>query len=103
MQQHLRALKAMDYEPPGPFVTSILELKLDVNTMFEWQKYSQSSADVPHYKELLEFINLRTQASETSASDHNKKSSKGESHSPRKPFVPSKPVASFATNATSCG
>ena len=31
VQQHLRALKAMDYEPPGPFVTSILELKLDVN------------------------------------------------------------------------
>ena len=33
VQQHLRALKAMDYEPSGPFVTSILELKLDVNTV----------------------------------------------------------------------
>ena len=53
VQQHLQALKAMDYEPPG---TSMLELKLDANTMFEWQKYSQSSAEVPHYKELLEFI-----------------------------------------------
>ena len=40
VQQHLRALKAMDYEPPVPFVTSILELELDVvNTMFEWQKH----------------------------------------------------------------
>ena len=37
VQQHLRALKTMDCEPPGPFVTSILELKLDSNTMFEWQ------------------------------------------------------------------
>ena len=63
--QHLRALKAMDYEPSAPFVTSVLELKLDVNTMFEWQKYSQDTTDVPHYQKLLEFINLRTQASET--------------------------------------
>ena len=34
VQQHLRALKAMDYEPSGPFITSVLELKLDVSTMF---------------------------------------------------------------------
>ena len=58
------ALKAMDYEPSAPFVTSVLELKLDVNTMFEWQKYSQDTTDVPHYRKLLEFINLRAQASE---------------------------------------
>ena len=32
VQQHLRALKAMDCEPPGPFVTSILELKLEIKT-----------------------------------------------------------------------
>lgn len=100
VQQHLRALKAMDYEPPGSFVTSILELKLDVNTMFEWQKHSQSSTGVPHYKELLEFVNLRAQASETSASDHGKKSSKGETHHFKKAFTLSKPVASFATNTT---
>ena len=35
VQQHLRPLKAMDYEPSGPFITSVLELKLDVNTMFD--------------------------------------------------------------------
>ena len=68
IQQHLRALKAMDYEPSGPFITSVLELKLDVNTVFEWQKHSQDSTDVPHYQRLLEFINLRSQASETPAS-----------------------------------
>ena len=53
VQQHLRALKAMDYEPSGPFITSVLELKLDTNTMFEWQKHSQSATSVPHYGELL--------------------------------------------------
>lgn len=58
MTQHLRPLKAMDYEPSGLFITFVLELKLDVYTMFKWQKYSQAKTwEVSHYKELLEFIN----------------------------------------------
>ena len=73
VQQHLRALKAMHYEPSGPFVTSFLEMKLDQDTAFEWQKHSQSKTDVPHYQELLDFLNLRAQASETSVSDKKKK------------------------------
>jgi len=31
----LHALKAMGQEPSGPFITSLLELKLDPNTIFE--------------------------------------------------------------------
>ncbi len=50
--QHLRDLKAMGYEPSGPFITSALELKLDTNTIFEWQKSSQDAAEVPHYQKL---------------------------------------------------
>ena len=42
----------------------MIELKLDVDTLFEWQKYSKAEADVPHYQHLLDFINLRTLASE---------------------------------------
>ena len=72
VQQHPRALKAMGHEPFRPFITSTL--KLDTNTMFEWQKYSQDSVYVPHYQKLLEFINLRTQAS---VSDHKKASQLG--------------------------
>ena len=56
----------MGQEPPGPFITSVLELKLDANTMFEWQKHSQESADVPHFNDILEFLNMRAQASEVS-------------------------------------
>ena len=33
---HLRTLKVINYEPSGPYVTSILELKLNSTTMFEW-------------------------------------------------------------------
>ena len=32
-------------------------------TLFELQKYSQAKADVPHYQELLDFIDVRAQAS----------------------------------------
>ena len=59
-QQHLSSRHNVD----GTFITSLLELKLDQNIMFESQKHSQESADVPHYRDLLEFINLRAQASE---------------------------------------
>ncbi len=64
-QQHLRALKAMGHEPLGAFFISLLELKLDSSTMFEWQKHTQDQVGSPHYDELLEFLNLRAQAAET--------------------------------------
>ena len=99
VQQHLRALKAMDYEPSGPFITSVLELKLDTNTMFEWQKHSQDSPEVPHYQKLLEFINLRAQASEVSVSDH-KKTPRSDNQLAKKNFSPGKPIASFPAHAS---
>ena len=98
VQQHLKALKAMEYEPSGSFITSVLELKLDVNTMFEWQKHSQDSNDVPHYQKLLEFINLCAQASETPISNY-KGPQQNESHYSKKNAPSSKPVASFTASA----
>ena len=100
IQQHLRALKAMDYEPSAPFIISTLELKLDSNTMFEWQKHSQSSTGVPHYEELLKFIDLRAQASETSVAESAKRQPRHES-SVRKSFASSKPVSLFANHTES--
>ena len=100
-QQHLRALKALGHDPSGSFITSLLELKLDVNAMFEWQRHSQASADVPHFKHLLEFINPRAQASEASVSAAGKKFSKNDVV--RKGYGPSKPVTSFAASAEPSG
>ena len=97
-QQHLRALKAMGQEPSGSFITSLLELKLDQNTMFEWRRSSQETAEVPHYKDLLEFINLRAQASESSSSE-TKKFTRTEYHQFRR-VPPSKSIASFATSVS---
>ena len=86
----LQHIRAMECEPSGPFITSVIELKLDTTTMFEWQKHSQVATSVPHYQELLAFINLRTQASETSTT----KSPKGEL---KKNFHIGKPLPSFVT------
>ena len=94
VQQHLRALKALNYEPSDPFITSVLELKLDSTTNFEWRKFSHDLAEVPHYSKLLEFLNLRAQAAETSASDAGKRYK-----SDANPVRKSKPIASFASTA----
>ena len=62
--QHLRALVAKKQDIIDSFMTSMLELKLDQATMFEWQRHSQDSNDVPPYSTLLEFLDLRAQTSE---------------------------------------
>lgn len=65
--QHLRALNAADCDPLSQFITSIIQLKLDQNTLFEWQKYTQSVPNVPHFNDILEFIDLRARASESTS------------------------------------
>ena len=96
MQQHIRALKAMGHEPPGSFLTSLLELKLDVGTTFEWQKHSQSSTGIPPFQDLLDFVNLRAQASETALGDPVRRLYKNEV----KPTRKSSPVQSFAADVS---
>ena len=72
LQQHLRALVTLGYDLPGTFITSMIELKLDANKLFEWQKHSHDNSEVPPYEQLLAFIDMRAQASETSCSSHKK-------------------------------
>ena len=39
---------------------SIIELNLDIDTMFEWQRHSQDKTEeVPPYQDILEFLDLR--------------------------------------------
>ena len=99
VQQHLRALKSMGYKPSGPFITSTLELKLDQSTMFEWQKHSQKSPGVPHYQDLLDFLNLRAQASESSLTDHSSRRPKHDTSNVKKVSTNGGFIASFAANS----
>ena len=89
----------MGYDPPGAFVTSTIELKLDTTTMFEWQKHSQKSSGVPDYRDLLEFLNLRAQASESSIPDTNQRKSRVDVSNSRKPSFKNGAIASFTSSA----
>ena len=98
--QHLRALKAMDYEPSGPFVTSLIELKFDATTAFEWRRHTQDQLRVPHYNQLLKFLDLRAQASESTTREVTKRSPQvvpGKSQ-PRPVYL-----ADLGNNCTVCG
>ena len=59
----------MGYEPSGSFITSAIELKLNETTMFEWQSHSKKSTDVRHYRDPLNFLDLRALATEAHASN----------------------------------
>ena len=89
VQQHIRALKSMGHEPSASFITSLIELKLDATTMFEWQRHSQAETGVPHYNKLLEFIGYRAQASESLGTNSYKKSNKDDKKLPK--HIPSFP------------
>ena len=89
VQQHVRALKTLGCNLPGQFITSMIELKLDANTLFEWQRHTQTEMEVPHYQQLLDFIDLRAQASEVSCTPLKKPA----------PF-PRKPLSRVAAHAT---
>ena len=65
LQQHLHALDATECDPLSRFITSTIQLKLDPNTLFEWQKHTQTVTDVPPFPDILEFIDLRASASES--------------------------------------
>ena len=96
VQQHIRALQSLGYDAPGAFLTSIIELKLDQTTMFEWQRHSQSSIDVPPPGDLLKFLDMRAQAAESSAPGKHSirpEAHMPHSHSPRP--TASKSVPSF--------
>ena len=98
VKQHLCVLENSDHGLPGTFITSVIELKLHSDTMFEWQKHTQMKTDVPPYKDLLDFIDLRAQASETSLSS----SRKVVMNKPTKRSTgPGKAVASFTANSKS--
>ena len=99
IQQHVRALKSMDGDSAGAFLTSIIELKLDTGTMFEWQRHRQTKKTTPHYGDLLNFIDLRAQASETATSAPSRRQIKTDHHNGMKPH--SRNVTSFATQADS--
>jgi len=58
---------------------------LDKEIMFEWQRASQGEKATPHYDDLLKFIDLRAQVSETSSNE------------PKRQYVPKRPFIKHST------
>ena len=73
LSQHLRALDAMEYSSWSHLMTSIIELKLDQETLFEWERHTQGKKNVPDPRDLLDFLDLRAQACEAAALVEKKK------------------------------
>ena len=69
--------------------------------MFEWQKHSQKCESIPPYQDLLEFLNLRAQATESSLIDHGNKRVKHDTPQSRKNLTSGGSVVSYAANAES--
>ena len=63
-QHHLRSMKALGQLDFERFITALGESKLDPVTMVEWQKFTQKEKEVPDYHQLLEFLDLRSTATE---------------------------------------
>ena len=87
----------MGYGASRPFITSVLELKLDTGTLFEWHKHSSSSSSVSHYNELPQFANLRAQATEQSISEGTKRTPNSEM---RKSLDTSRSIQTLAVSIT---
>ena len=87
INQHMRAITTMFGDSLEAFVTSLIESKLDQNTMFAWQDYSHESKKVPPYTALLEFLDRRARATENTVREGERKRSttSSERRAPSKP------------------
>ena len=66
VNQHVRSLRTIKGDTFEAFVSSSVEMKLDRASKFAWQQSVRERRDVPPIDELLEFIDSRAQASESS-------------------------------------
>ena len=62
----MRSLRTIKADTLEAFLSVSIEMKLDQESKFAWQQHTHEKKDVPSIDELLEFIDLRAQASELS-------------------------------------
>ena len=60
--QHLLMLKSVKYEPSRAFITALMEMKLDQNTMSDLQMRTHSKTNVPHFEDFLDLVDLQVRA-----------------------------------------
>ena len=100
-QHHLRSMKALGQLDFERFITALGESKLDPVTMVEWQKFTQKEKEVPDYHQLLEFLDLRSTATEltTHYSDRKKPQASYSKFKTNPSGSVPRPVSVYATSA----
>ena len=81
VKQHMRAHQAMKYNSLETFMSLVIELKFDQSLILAWQNHSKDQKGVPSYTKVLEFIDLRTRASENVLQDGDWKRDSGKKSS----------------------
>ena len=68
LSRHVGSLRNIKGDTFGAYLSVSMEMKLDQESKFAWQKYTYDKRDVPSIDELLELVDWRAQASEFSIS-----------------------------------
>lgn len=63
MLQNLRALNTMEYHTDPQFMTSLIQLKLELVTSFAWGEAGKESVkEIPDYEAILKFLDQRARS-----------------------------------------
>ena len=69
LNQHLRALKAMEHNCFDTFITAAAELKFNQLATCKWQKFSRDCDSISPYSALLKFLDLEARGAENTVGD----------------------------------
>ena len=103
VSQYFRVLRATKQEPSEPFIIFLIELKLDQTTDFEWQRHCQNNPNVPHFHELLKFLDLWAQALEAAIQKDQRRHPTNTSPTKACAEVRTEYVATVGASCTVCG
>ena len=67
--QHCRALEAIDKDNFETLLMGIIEFKLDLTTMKDWQRASHEHKEMSPFEDLLDFLHLQARDTEKSMCD----------------------------------
>ena len=100
MLQNLHALDTMGHQPGPSFITSLIQLKLDLTTLFAWKENSKDSVnEISSYKVILHFLDQRARSADNDI--YNKKITSSSTPSMKQAI--SKTVTTYVTSSMAPG
>ena len=94
---HTRALKVLGTDLYPAYLTTILQTKLDQNTMYKWKKHSKDHVKkIPPVEELIKFIDFQARTLEGSTIRKMTVTPRDNSPVPNKQFMTNKVTTHFS-------